>query len=326
MRFTFLLPVVQRMHLGRRTMDEKLCPEGAFTTRPSMRLRQLVACMAVFTLFAPSNDTEAAITIHTSDGRILTGEVDEQTNANRLWLRQEKENILLTCSIAWNEITFASNKHDELDLQQLPKLLPNLATRQPVGFLIQQASGAEPFPYKQKNKQRLRIRSLEVDAFVVNLDRDVEPDGLQLSIAPIDEYGNAVPVKGSLSARLWGERLHPHGSLQRYQQVEQWSQRVEKTDFADGVANYRLRFRKINPEIDVALHAEALVNVRLSVFGVGNFQASVPVLIRPFNPVRDRLQLTRGVRFLPNELTENVLQRLPSRTNTRTITRRIRTR
>ncbi len=258
----------------------------------------------------------ATVTVQTADGRVLTGEVDEQTDGRLLWLRQQQEQIVLTTSVAWSAITSATDDGAMLPLDQLPELLRAQALGEtPMGFVVQpiayyapcgdsgkcqEATFARP---SHHDSQPVRIRSLSVEAYLVNLDHDAEPDGLELFVAARDEYGVPVPVKGSLSIRLWGERIRPHGSLVRHENLEQWTQPVVPIDFVEGVASYAFRFRTTRPEFDLGLHPETLVNVRLGVFGQGNYSASVPVQIRAFNPFRDRLQLSHGSRFLPEEFT-----------------------
>lgn len=271
----------------------------------------------------------ADVTIQTIDGREIVGQVDERTDEELLWIRQQREQIMLTTSLTWSEIAAASDGEVELPLEQLPELLKEQASEAPKGMLVRQTiypdeplcPDCEPRESDgvATRRRATRIRNVEVEAHLVNLDRDVEPDGLELVVAAIDENGYPVPVRGSLYVRLWGERIQPHGSLVRYEQVQQWTQRVDREDFVEDVASYPLRFRTVRPEFDLGLHADALVHVRLSVFGQGSYEASVPVQLRKFNPVRDRLQLTRGGRFFPNETTQNGRYQLPWRTHTRAI-------
>ncbi len=275
----------------------------------------------------------AAVTVHTRDGREITGQVDAETDDSLLWIRQEQEQIQLTTSVSWKDIVAVHEGETSLPLDQLPERLRKQATSEPKGFLLQgtieqgvvdcRNCGAESPAQFATPTRAAKVRSIDIEAYLVNLDRDVEPDGLELVIAAVDENGLPVPVSGSLYARLWGERIQPHGSLVEYEDLQRWSKRVDKGDFdADGLATYRLRFRTVRPEFDVGLHADALVNVRLSVRGQGNYEVSVPVLIRKFNPVRDRLQLTRGGRFFPDELTQGTRHQLPHRTHTRPLTAR----
>lgn len=292
-------------------------------------LKILSVCLALF-VGAELSYALAEVTIQTRDGRVISGEVDAETDGKLLWIRQEKEQIQLTTSVRWNEIVAAFAGEAELPVDQLAEILGAQATEAAPLRFVHQVSYQQPAvcencgPQPQAGIGRLtprsRVRSLDIEAYLVNMDRDVEPDGLELVVAAVDERGLPVPVSGSLSARLWGERIQPHGSLVRYEDLQRWSQRVRTEDFdADGLASYRLRFRTINPELDRGLHSDALINVRLSVSGQGNFEASVPVQIRAFNPVRDRLQLTRGGRFLPDELTQRTRRQLPHRTHTRSL-------
>lgn len=290
-------------------------------SRPIVML--LVACYLLVAASA-TKPLFAAITIQTAKGRVLTGEVDEQTDDQLLWIRQENEQILLTTSVPWSAIVAASDNGESLPIDQLQTLLQSQATSEPIGFLVQKVVYQAPADYQGKSqsaqvpRRTAQVRSLYVEAFLVNLDQDVEPDGIELAIAALDKHGVPVPVEGSLYVQLWGERIQPHGSLVQYENLEQWTQPVVQVDFTDGVASYAFRFRTTQPEQqDMGLHSDALAQVRLGVFGQGNFSVSVPVPIRRFNPFRDRLQLTRGSRFLPNEQTQEVRYQLPFRTHTR---------
>jgi len=248
--------------------------------------------------------------VHTTDGRELTGEVDVETDDTQLWVRQTSERIVLTTSVPWSSIASASQAGKMLPQQELPTILRKQATSsEPVGFLVQQTAYQIPtscqgncLPQVAERQQR-RVHSLGVEAFLVNLDRDVEPDGLELLVAALDEQGIPIAVRGSLDVRLWGQRFERRNSQVRFEDLQQWAQPVARKDFVDGVASYALRFRGVQPQRDAELRSGALANVRLGVFGEGNFSASVPVRIREFNPVRDQRQIYRGTRFFPGEIT-----------------------
>ena len=296
-------------------------------SRDRIRLWLVFGC-CLFSLLMDVKISLAAITVQTTDGRELTGEVDQQTDEQLLWIRQQRERILLTTSIAWNKVHAVSHEGQILPPEQLPTLLLEQATSEPVGFLLQQVvynvpaachgdCAIAPSRHSRSRSTSAKVRSLSVEALLVNLDRDVEPDGLELLVAALDEHGVPVPVRGNLYVQLWGERIQPHGSLVDYEALQQWSQAVQPADFVDGVASYALRFRNVRPEFDFGLHSEAIVNVRLGAAGQGNFSASAPVVIRSFQPFRDRLQLYTGGRFLPDELTNEVRHTLPRRTHGR---------
>ena len=150
----------------------------------------------------------------------------------------------------------------------------------------------------------MRVRNLNVvSACLVNLDRDVAPDGIEVSIVAVGDDGAPVAVRGSLRAELFGES----GALSRERQPEfgvldRWSERVRAEDFVDGVATYCLPFRRAAPEWQFDLLPDAVLTVQLGATGHGNFSATAPVVLREFNPLRDDLQQHRGTRFLPNEV------------------------
>jgi hypothetical protein len=147
-----------------------------------------------------------------------------------------------------------------------------------------------------------QVRNLEiVDACVVNFDRDVEPDGIEIFIAAVGDNGAPLAVAGSLTVALLGERRPARVSVVQFGELDRWTQPVAPGDFVDGVATYQLPFRRSAPEWQFDLLPDSIVTAQLGAFGHGNFAASKPVVIRPFNPLRDNLQLLEETRFLPGE-------------------------
>jgi len=256
-------------------------------------------------------EVRAAVTVQTVDGRELVGEVDARTSEERLWIRRETNRIVLTTSVPWNSIVAATMDGKPAEVSTLTKNWPQLKSSGPAGIwsLAEEGTSVLTKAISKSRPKAARIAALEVEAVLVNLDRDVEPDGFELVIAAIDVHGRSVPVRGNISARLVGERDEQHSGRIRFEELQRWSQPVAREDFFDGVASYALRFRTVRPEFDWELIPYALLNVRLGVPGEGNFAASVPVKIRQFNPLRDQLQKYERSRFLRNELTKEVRRR-----------------
>lgn len=262
----------------------------------------------------------ATVEVQARDGRTLTGVVDDRTDGRRLWLRREEGGIILASSVAWDEIDAADLDGAPLPVDELADRAPRLATAE-AAWYAEVAQHERPYhalvapaPGRLSHGRAPRVRSVQiVAACLANFDRDVEPDGLQIALAALDEHGAPVAVRGNLTAQLVGERrpaLAPHrtfGVLQR------WSETVQPTDFIDGVAMFELPFRRTAPEWEFELTPDGLVNVTLGAYGEGNFAASAPVLLREFNPLRDHLQLERGARFVPNELHGPYPHSLPRR-------------
>ncbi len=244
------------------------------------------------------------IEVQTIDGRVLGGMLDARTDGATLWLRREQDAIVLTTSVGWNDVATATVDGATLSADQLRERRGELASEgaplpaivRPIDMLVGEPPEAPPL-------QRVRVRNLEVlDACLVNLDRDVEPDGLQVTIAAIGDDRRPVAVRGSLAARLFGERQPNDKPIDAFSELDRWTQPVKLGDFVDGVATYELRFRGTAPEWQFDLLPDAVLDVRLGAFGHGNYAASVPVVIRPFNPLRDNLQQRHDTRFLPREL------------------------
>ena len=264
---------------------------------------------------AVGKDLRAEVTVRTADGRELTGEVDDRTTVEHLWLRREAERIVLATPIQWSSIEAATMDGRAVEVSTLARSWPQLTSSGPVGLLSEHFQWVVPpessgvLPAEQRSIPHhppppARVVTLEIDAFLVNLDRDVEPDGFSLAIAPIDAHGLSVPVRGNILVRLVGERELKRTGGVRFEQLQRWSEPVRLADFHDGVANYPLRFRTVRPEFDWELIPYALLNVRLGVYGQGNFEATVPVKIREFNPFRDQLQKYERSRFFRDELTD----------------------
>ena len=248
----------------------------------------------------------------------MRGEIDSRSDDRLLWIRHEEEGIVLVTSVKWTDVAAATLAGETIEIEELQQRLAELASEGPRGYLTEykvrklpnpdQAPVALPAGVQASYHAPVssRIVSIEVDAIPVNLDRDVEPDGLEVFVAAFNEQGIPVPVRGNLYARLWGQRSEPHGSPIRFESLQRWSHPVRQQDFVEGVASYPLRFRTVRPEFDFELWPDALLNVRLGVPGQGNYEATSPVMLRYFNPLRDRLQVYEGSRFFRGELSENV--------------------
>jgi hypothetical protein len=253
------------------------------------------------------------IGVETADGRALRGVVDARTDESTLWLRQEEDGIVLSVPVSWKTILSAAVGDEAMGVEELRRRRGELASEGP-RWLIPEvetpavAGSAKPPAVVQAGYWgavggRVRVRNLDVvSACLMNLDRDVAPDGIEVSIVAVGD-GAPVAVRGSLRAELFGES----GAAGRERQPEfgvldRWSERVRAEDFVDGVATYCLPFRRAAPEWQFDLLPDAVITVQLGATGHGNFSATAPVVLREFNPLRDDLQQHRGTRFLPNEV------------------------
>jgi hypothetical protein len=270
-------------------------------------------CGLLFTLLAASAvQAEGELRVQTTNGRLLHGAMDIHTDAETLWIRRTEGNIILTSSVKWPEVESAELDGVSISSEKLAKQREKLATAAPKRFL----SDFEPLNINESEpvsgfQRRPRIVNIEIEATLANLDRTVESDGLLVAITALDEFRQAHAVRGSLTARLIVERLNYRTGEVSFDEFSRWSQKVSMKDFQEGVAEFPLRFQRYSPEFDWELCTAALLNVRISVHSQGNFEASIPIAIHEYNPIRDEMRNWRGSRFFRDELTRSTIHEWP---------------
>jgi hypothetical protein len=258
---------------------------------------------SAFGVARPNVACAATVHVVTSQGRTLAGDVDARTDDNRLWLRQQHGDAVLASSVAWSDVAAAQVGDEAVNVDDLRQQRRELMSSAPrwLAAVAPTAAAGTSVPTSLTRPVR-RVRTVEiVSACLANFDRDVEPDGLVVTIAALDDAGAPMAVRGNLTARLYGE-LRP-GSVREvtFGTLDEWTQPVTAVDFASGVASYELRFRRTAPEWQFDLLPDTLMEVSLLAFGEGRFAASAPLVIRAFNPLRDNQQLLLKSRFLPGE-------------------------
>jgi hypothetical protein len=260
----------------------------------------------------------SAIVVETVDGRTLNGVVDARSDQQSLWVRQEEGNVVLRLPVDWEDIASTTVDGAAVGVDEMRQRLGELASEGPrwlipeaevpVDGVAKMQAGGSVYSGMRAGSAAPhaaggRVRNLEVvGAGLVNLDRDVAPDGLSVSIVAVGYDGLPVAVRGNLRAELHGERRSVGDPAPRFDELGRWSQRVRSEDFVDGVATYCLPFRGTAPEWEFDIMPDAVLTVQLGATGHGNYSASAPVALRKFNPLRDDLQQWEGTRFLPNEL------------------------
>jgi hypothetical protein len=268
-----------------------------------MGLVRWVAIGVALTWGACSVTAAEPIEVHAADGRVLHGVIDARSDDEQLWIRQEAGPVVLTTSLPWDDVAWAAVDGSRVEPAALRDHSAAAATESQQAFTLPAASAAPIQSTAASRVRTRRVRNIDVlDACLVNFDRDVEPDGLAITIAAIGDDGLPVAVRGSLEARLFGERRPNDARVVAFPELDRWTQPVKTDDFVDGAVTFNLPFRRTAPEWQFDLLPDAVVEVRLGVFGDGNFAASAPVVIRQFNPLRDARQQHLKSRFMPREL------------------------
>ena len=267
-------------------------------------------------LVMPLASIQAAeqVAVQMRDGRELRGEVDVRTDQETLWLRTTAPSIVLRSAVAWEEVVQARRDGQTLSVEELRVLAPTVKTKLDDQFFADSKpaegrlrTAASTFPDEDAAQSSHKVRVLRIDATVANWDRDVEPDGLRVVVAPVDALGEVVPVDGQISLKLIGQAqqtLTSERSRQRrlFPELGRWTLSVRKKDFTSWGATYDIPFRESNPTFDLAISPAALLHASLGVSGQGTFKASnAHIWLRDLSAIRDELQLRTNRRYFPAE-------------------------
>ena len=286
-------------------------------------VRSLVVCSS-FLIAIRCADAGDIVTVRAASGRQFHGQVDPRTDARLLWLRSGKPQSFLRRPIAWDRIValvVGAKEYSPADFRRLivspdwelagdpladePQTASPSDRSEPV---YEDIAARDPVNHGEPTVPQasvIPVTSIHIEASVANWDRDVEVDGLVVSIYPLDANGQTVPALGTLNVDLIGEgptnliRGNPFPTLGR------WSQLVRPENVGAGGAVFRLPFQGARPDIRGKwdLGSFGMVHARLSVAGQGVFEDTAAFTrIRPYSPIRDRMQQLRGARFHPWEL------------------------
>jgi hypothetical protein len=301
-----------------------------------LAIAALLSCLRCSTALAEekhSQDTVGRppkpVTAILNDGRQISGRVASTTDDSRLDLIVGSERVHLTAHLRWEQVVSFEVRDRQISVARLRKqlskfMLPESHSENGVSkpsritHLVHEQTG-EPAASKQS-----RPRSVQMEARLASWDKDAKPDGLLLELFVLGGTGHPTVAPGQLTAKLTGIRQEVsggRGTLDRKRpvtQLEQWSLFVRNSDFADGRAVVKLPFRKLQPDRDLNIAAETLLEISYGVSSVGVFRASQPdVLIRQPSRFRDELFLSTGNRLLPSEApatqTDRSLSRDPHR-------------
>lgn len=267
----------------------------------------LMLCLAAnFTDHGRVVSAAETIVVHTHDGRVRTGVVDAQTTGTDLWLRASSPGIVAMSSIRWNDISrieaggkiYPVEAFVAVSERFKSSLSADFFAKTPADRLEEAERAAEA---ARLNAVDRRVQSLTIDAYLANWDRDAEVDGLELRVYPLNIDRAVIPVDGLVTAELIGQyypEIHIFDPVQQeVQLLEKWTERVHPRSFGNDGAVLRLRFRARHPEFDLAVRYFGQVNVKLNVQGQGTYDATVPVTLRTFSPLREQLQLYHGTGF-----------------------------
>lgn len=280
----------------------------------------LLPCLFCLLLAPELYAMEVALTTHY--GRELVGVLDERTDDQSAWLRIERDGISLATAVPWDSINEVVIDGEPQEIETLQRDFAELVTSGDGWgpFELDVSWNHELLEPRHSGVRESRAVALEVvDVRLANLDRDAVPDGFLVSFVLIDNLGLPVESRGNVSAQLWTERrpwrVARQTDRERFRREESWTQPIKPRDYLDGVVTVPLKFRHLEPQEEFDLLPDAELTLRVSAYGHGNFTASVPVCLRPYDRYRDRRQYAVGDRYLPRELPGVIGRKHTSRTD-----------
>lgn len=268
--------------------------------------------------FAPrSVQAGELVTVSLTNGRQITGELDDQTNDQKIWLQFAAENISIRRSIPWTAIDVVRQDTSTLNKSQVLELAdrPHENTTEPTAANSNSPPGVVPETSFAVEPGRMEVsfsgpvRSIQFDAEAANWDADVELDGLLVHLLPVDINGQVTPVRGTLEAELFVTRRRgflvvPNRRGTSPERIGRWSLQVNVRQITPAGAFMQLPFENIRSEFDTDWSNLGLLHIRLVAPGHGVFESSLDAVpLRPVTPIRDTLERFGGERFLPTEQT-----------------------
>tara|TARA_R110002072_G_scaffold243821_2_gene403088 strand:+ start:66124 stop:67074 length:951 start_codon:yes stop_codon:yes gene_type:complete len=261
----------------------------------------------------PSNRRPRSVTAILYDGRQISGRVAATTNNDRLDLVASSERVQLTAHLSWDQVVAIDTGRRQVSVERFRQQLPEFA----LPAVVSNRADLPPrkiLPLLQDGSNvpqslpRQIPRSVQIDARLTSWDTDAQPDGLLLELFVLDGTGHPTIVPGQLTAALTGLRQQITGGQETLNrkpltaQLERWNVPVRVSDFVDGRAIVKLPFRNVQPNRDLGIASETLLEISFGVPSVGVLKASQSdVLIRQPSYFRDELFLSTGNRQLPSE-------------------------
>jgi hypothetical protein len=264
--------------------------------------RYLFPLAMIAALASLAGGADPTVTIRTRDGRLARGPLIERPDDRGLRITSTAGNAIVSSRFAWTEVAELFLDGEAFTTRSLldwaeKRSWPTRPT--PVAATVRlppTVVAAAAAPHRIDSR---RVESLVIGAEPAQWNADPLPDGLLVRIAPRDERGALVPVRGELTLVLRGFRHH---------EFQRDSFRLEpkpvdlltvtallaEADFAEGPAVVRLPFAPRRPDRDYRVEPTCLLTARLGVPTQGVFEAACPVLVRDWDPLVDRLPYFEG--------------------------------
>ncbi len=259
-------------------------------------MRCLVALALLLAACVSTVHAVPVVRVLDDQGASHHGVVDARTDELLLWLRQDQEHASLATSVLWSSIVLAKVDDEEVNVADLRQRIPKLKSlRASLDVLL---GPVDIRPYQQRRiytRNREAAAAISIRACLANWDRDAQPDGIELQLMVYDRFGSTISARGDMSITLTGRRLTSRHRSE-VATLARWSEPVAVSHFgkSGNAARYRLPFRGFDPEGQLGIGDEAVIDVSLGVSGQGRFATRAPLLLRELPLIEDRLERQTG--------------------------------
>jgi hypothetical protein len=271
-----------------------------------------VTVLAIGGPLVPAVAGDPTVTIRLRDGRRAEGSIVAAPDDRGLQITSSGPGVVVRSRFAWDDLASVAVDGRAMTAEEIlrwagERRWAEAPRPQPVRTKVRTEGAKAPIVADEVPR---RVESLVVAAEPAQWNADALPDGLLVRVAPRDADGRLVPVRGEVTLVLRGFR---HGHFYRDSHrlepkpivLETVRAVVSEADFADGPAAVRLPFAPDRTDRDYTVEPTCLLSARLGVPTQGVFEAVSPVLIRPWDPLVDRLPYFEGrtdpFRMLPAE-------------------------
>lgn len=217
------------------------------------------------------------VVVRLSDEHLVVGEVDAQTDDQRLWLRREMTGIQLCSGYEWAEVLTVWRGEHALSTDDFKKTVATVQTPAPpfanIPLLFNGAQQGEEIPAgvcydaslnnAASNAINNKVQTVSIKAVPGRWGREIANDGLLVAVYPLSATGEIVPLQGQLDLTLVAARTNGNSDGTRQfdvREIESSSELVRVSDFRNGPAIYKLPFRRSQPDVDFEIGQHALVH------------------------------------------------------------------
>lgn len=303
------MPTINSMRFERERSDRTIRNWTACTAIA------LTCVLCVQARSACAQNAGLLISLESSDGRTRSGVFDARTDKTHLWLQTRSASIALSSSIAWDDVVRAKVNGVWLNRNELREVLRTAKAAPAVSYFDLVRNGRGPadhdsdngigIPQSAPHHRRARAKATHIEFYgsAANWDADAPRDGVRIHLTLRDAQDEPLAISGVLKGELWGTYRPKPSRKEEWKRIATWTRTVDASDFHHGVATLKLGYPGKNPELTTGYGADAILSISYQPRRHGALHFSQSIRLRPYERLRDRLEIESGHRYMTRERT-----------------------